>query len=142
MGKGEYRLCYGTIGFALTEIAKGLERHDYALVPEETYQTWTSFGTFKSEESAVIRKRDRFIAHFEDEDGQKWDVVTYKCAHEHSPLWGAHWRFVERIRCDGKVFAGSKITIAAYERIVRKAQKKMEAEAEYPMSFVARWFGD
>lgn len=142
MGRGEYELCYGTIGFALTEIAKGLERHDYALVSEETYQTWTSLGTFKSEKSAAIKKRDRFTAHFEDEDGQKWDVVTYKCAHVHSPFEGAHWRFVERIKRDGKVFAGSKITIAAYERIVWEAQKKAEEEAEYFRSFAARWFGD
>ena len=129
MGRGEYKLCYGTIGFALTEIAEGLKRHDYGLIPEKTYQTWTSFGTFKSEKSAVIRKRDRFTAHFEDIDGQKWDVVTYKCAHDHFPLRGAHWRFIERIKCDGEVFAESKLTIAAYERIVRKAQKKAEEEA-------------
>ena len=142
MGKGEYKLCYGTIGFALTEIAEGLKRHDYALIPEETYRTWTSFDTFKCEMSVVIRKRNRFTAHFEDIDGQKWDVVTYKCAHDHFPLQGAHWRFVERIKRDSKVFAGSKITIAAYERIVREAQKKAEEEAEYFGSFAARWFGD
>ncbi|MCR4753844.1 MAG: hypothetical protein K5837_05550 [Candidatus Saccharibacteria bacterium] len=142
MGKGEYKLCYGTIGTALMEIAEGLERHDYALVPEVTYRTWTSFGTFKSEMSAVIRKRDRFTAHFEDEDGQKWDVVTYKCTHEHFPLQGVRWRFIERIKRGGKVFAGSKITIAEYEKKVRKAQKKAEEEAEYFRSFSARWFSD
>jgi hypothetical protein len=142
VGEGEYKLCYGTIGFALTEIAEGLERHDYALVPEETYQTWTSFGTFKSEESAAIRKRDRFTAHFEDEDGRKWDVVTYKCAHEHFPLKGADWRFVDCIKCNGKVFAGPKITIATYEGIVRNAQKKAEEEAECFRCFAARWFDD
>lgn len=142
MGKGEYKLCYGTIGFALKEIAEGLERHDYALVPEETYRTWTGFGTFKCEMSAVIRKRDRFVAHFVDEDGQKWDVVTYKCTHEHFPLQGARWRFIERIKRGGKVFAGSKITIAEYEKKVRKAQKKAEEEAEYFRSFSARWFSD
>ena len=142
MGKGEYELYYGTIGFALTEIAEGLGRHDYALIPEETYQTWIGFGTFKSEENAVIRKRDRFIAHFKDEDGQEWDIATYKCVHIHFPLKGTNWRFIERIKCDGKVFAKPKITIAAYEKLVRKAQEKAEAEAAYYRSFAARWFGD
>ncbi len=142
MGKGELKLCYGTIGFALTEIAEGLGRHDYALIPERDYQTWIKFGTFRSEESAIVRKRNRSIAHFEDEDGRKWDVTTYKCIHIHFPLQGANWRFVEHIKCDGKVFAKPKITIATYEKLVRMAQKKAEEKEAYFRSVAARWFGD
>ncbi|MBO4854939.1 hypothetical protein J5500_00855 [Candidatus Saccharibacteria bacterium] len=142
MGKGEYELYYGTIGFALTQIAEGLERHDYALIPEETYQTWIGFGTFESEESTVVRKRDRFIAHFKDEDGRKWDIATYKCVHEHFVHQGTRWRFIERIKCDGKVFAKPKITIATYEKVVRKAQEKAREEAAFFRSFAARWFDD
>ncbi|MCR5572546.1 MAG: hypothetical protein K6F57_02110 [Candidatus Saccharibacteria bacterium] len=142
MGKGEYELYYGTIGFALTEIAGGLERHDYALIPEETYQTWIGFGTFKSEENSAIRKRDRFIAHFKDEDEQEWDIVTYKCVHIDSPLKGANWRFIARIERDGKFFAKPKIGIAKYEELVQEAQKKAEKEMAHFMSFAFHWFDD
>ena len=133
---------YGTIGFALTNIADGLGRHGYALISEEDYQTWISLETFRSEESAVVRKRDRSIAHFEDEDGRKWDVTTYKCIHIYFPLQDANWRFVERIECDGKVFAKSKTTIAAYEKLVREAQKKAKEKEAYFRRVVARWLGD
>lgn len=142
MGKGEFKLRYRTIGSALKEIAEELERHDYDLIPEEAYQAWINLGTFRGEESAVVRERDRFIAHFEDEDGREWDIATYKCINIYFSLQDANWRFVERIKCDGKVFAKPKITITAYEKLVREAQKKAKERVAYYRSYATRWFGD
>ena len=130
MGSGEYAMVYGTIDFALTEIADGMSRHDFGLVSDETYHTWTTFTTYKGEENKQIGKRRRFTAHFEDEDGHKWDVVTYKCVHTGYLSKGNCWRFIDRIKCDGKIIAKPNITIAAYEKNVEKAKKKAEFDAE------------
>ena len=127
----KYELIYGTIGEAAAEIARNLSEHDYALVTEKTCKTWSGFADFDREEIREVRKRRRHIAYFNGEEGHRWEIATYKCKHKHHLSDGACWRFIDSIKRDGRIIARPKITIAAYEKCIKTAEKRSKAEAEY-----------
>ena len=55
---------YGNISGMLTSLASSMKSHDYAIIPEQIYQSWLQFESFRGEEVDKIGRHNVTIAHF------------------------------------------------------------------------------
>ena len=55
---------YGNMSGTLSSIASSMKNYDYAIIPEQVYQSWLQCESFRGEETDKIGRHNVTIAHF------------------------------------------------------------------------------
>ena len=111
-----YVMEIGTISYSLNGIAEFLTSKGYALMMETAYRNWCSSASFRGENiNHQTKACDYFIAHFEDENGHKWEIASYKYTSKNH----INWRFIRHIVFDEIMIAKSATPFADFKKLIK-----------------------